>query len=250
MKITKHILYWLGIICLLSLLFGQESNNYQQAFFFASLLMPVALGTTYFFIYYLIPEFLLKKRFFLFALYFVYTLILSLYLEMLSAVGAFVLYANYQYENMNSLSTDVVTLGITIFFIVFASAFGQLLLHYFQQEETLDQLTHEKIKNEREVIQVRSERKNIPIKISEITYIESLSDYVKIHTINSSIITKEKISYYDMNLPSYFIRIHRSYLVNSNSIESFTKEYLSINKQQLPISRTYKSSVINSLMRD
>lgn len=212
--------------------------------------MPVALGTTYFFIYYLIPQYLLKKRFFLFGLYFVYTLILSLYLELLSAVGAFVLYANYQYENMNPVSTDVVTLGITIFFIVFATAFGQLLLRYFQQEEELDQLAIEKSRNEQEVIQVRSDRKNIPIKISEITFIESLSDYVKVHTIKSSFITKEKISQFHKGLPSQFIRIHRSYLVNSYLIESFTKECITINKQQLPISRTYKNSVMKSLLGD
>jgi two-component system response regulator LytT len=249
-KITIHTLYWLGVITLLTLFFGQESKDFQQAFYFATMLMPIAMGTSYFFIYYLIPNYLLKRRFWRFGLYLFYTLVFSLYLEMLSALFAFIVIANYQFENLNPLTTDVVTMGITISFIVLFTAFGQLLRKYFIQEDQITELEAHKKKNQLELIQVRAERKLISIRLNELCFIESLSDYVKIHTTETTIITKEKISKLERDLPDSFLRIHRSYLVNSLMIESFTKESVSICDQELPISRTYKPEVIKILMKD
>lgn len=250
MRIAKHTIYWLGVIGLLTLFFGQASKDFAQAFYFATLLMPIAMGTTYFFIYYLIPEYLLKRRFFLFGLYFFYTLIFSLYLEMLSAVIAFIVHANYQFQNMNPLTVDTVTMGITIFFIVFVTAFGQLIKKYFIKEDELSELNQAQEKNQLEMIQIRSDRKLIPIRLDELCYIESLSDYVKIHTTSETIISKEKISKLESELPEYFLRIHRSYLINSQLIKSFTRESIQICQQQIPISRTYKAKVIEILMKD
>lgn len=97
---------------------------------------------------------------------------------------------------------------------------------------------------------VRSDRKMIKINFEDISYIESLSDYIKIHLYNKTIITRETISNIESKIPSQnFIRTHRSYIVSIKAIESFTNEYIEINKKAIPISRSYKESVLKTLQQ-
>lgn len=96
---------------------------------------------------------------------------------------------------------------------------------------------------------VRSERRMLKIDFKSIVYIESYSDYIKIHiTDKSTIVTRETISAIEAKLPKgLFIRIHRSYIITLNKIESFTNEQIIISNQSLPISRSYKQEVLNLL---
>jgi DNA-binding LytR/AlgR family response regulator len=95
---------------------------------------------------------------------------------------------------------------------------------------------------------VRSERKMIKIDYSSIYYIESYSDYLKIHLKDQTIVTRETISAIEAKLPNHlFLRIHRSYIISIPVIQSFTNEHITINKQALPISRSYKKDVLKQL---
>ena len=94
---------------------------------------------------------------------------------------------------------------------------------------------------------VRSERKMVRVDFEDIFYVESLSDYVKIITADNTIITRETITNLEEKLNKNFIRIHRSYVVPLNKITSYTNEFIEINKKALPISRSYKESVLQKL---
>jgi len=94
---------------------------------------------------------------------------------------------------------------------------------------------------------VRSERKMVKVDFDEILYVESLSDYVKIITAEKTIITRETITNLEEKLNKNFIRIHRSFIVPLNKINSYTNEFIEINKKALPISRSYKESVLQKL---
>ena len=95
---------------------------------------------------------------------------------------------------------------------------------------------------------VRSDRKMVKINFDEILYIESLSDYIKIFTNKKTVITRETISNMEAKLPnSKFLRIHRSFLIAIEKIETYTNEFVEVNKEELPISRTYKESVLQKL---
>lgn len=95
---------------------------------------------------------------------------------------------------------------------------------------------------------IRSDRKMLKLNFDTILYIESLSDYVKIFTTKSLFITRETITNIESKLPqNAFLRIHRSYLVAISKIDSYTKEHIEINNKALPISRSYKSIVLNKL---
>ncbi|MEM9680282.1 MAG: LytTR family DNA-binding domain-containing protein, partial [Bacteroidota bacterium] len=95
---------------------------------------------------------------------------------------------------------------------------------------------------------VRSDRRMLKVDFKSIIYVESFSDYIKIHMETSTIVTRETISAMEAKLPkSKFIRIHRSYIVALNQIVSFTNELISIQNKDLPISRSYKKDVIERL---
>ncbi|MFV0269752.1 MAG: LytR/AlgR family response regulator transcription factor [Draconibacterium sp.] len=95
---------------------------------------------------------------------------------------------------------------------------------------------------------VRSERKMVRIKFSDIRFIESIADYIKIHLQDRNVVTRETISNIESKLPQNdFLRIHRSYIVGIKSIESFTSEYIEMGKRQLPISRSYREQVLRKL---
>lgn len=94
---------------------------------------------------------------------------------------------------------------------------------------------------------VRSERKMVKVDFEDILYVESLSDYVKIITAEKTIITRETITNLEEKLNKNFIRIHRSFIVPINKINSYTNEFIEINKKALPISRSYKESVLQKL---
>lgn len=95
---------------------------------------------------------------------------------------------------------------------------------------------------------VRSDRKMIKVNFSDINYIESIGDYIKIHFDNKTIVTRETITSIEAKLSGNdFLRIHRSFIVALAKISSFTNEFVEVNNKALTISRSYKKEVLNKL---
>lgn len=93
-------------------------------------------------------------------------------------------------------------------------------------------------------INLRADWKNLKVLLDDILYIESLKDYIKVVTVTKNIVTKQSISSIEEALPkNNFIRIHRSFIVAINKIESFTNDTIEIAKHELPISRIYRHEV-------
>ena len=97
-------------------------------------------------------------------------------------------------------------------------------------------------------IYFRADRKMIKVLLSDILYIESMKDYVKVITRDNSIITKQSISSVETMLPEKsFIRTHRSFIVSVNKIKSFTNEIIEIGQAEIPIGKLYRNNVIKHL---
>jgi len=90
-------------------------------------------------------------------------------------------------------------------------------------------------------IYVKSEKKNVKILFKEILFIESLKDYIKIHTLDKTIITQVSISAIEQRLPDNFLRIHRSFIIAKDKITAYTQHDFEIGKHQIPIGRNYKT---------
>ena len=82
----------------------------------------------------------------------------------------------------------------------------------------------------------------------EITHIESLKDYSRIHLSNENLVVKGNIGTTLKLLPAdKFIRIHRSFAVHINKISAYKKGVLSIDKISLPIGAKYWEELLQKI---
>ncbi len=97
-------------------------------------------------------------------------------------------------------------------------------------------------------IYVKENKKVIKLHLNEILYVEGLSEYVKIHTTKKRIVTKTSMTNMQNKLPETgFMRIHKSFIVSMDRIEAFTAHSIEVPGKELPIGRSYKSSVLKAL---
>ena len=101
--------------------------------------------------------------------------------------------------------------------------------------------------SEEQFIYVNTNRKFVKVPFQEIDYVESLKDYVSIQMGTQKVVTKDKISEFENKLPSYFLRVHRSYIINTKKITAFTQHDIEIQAKEIPIGISYKKIVMDFL---
>ncbi len=85
---------------------------------------------------------------------------------------------------------------------------------------------------------VKTDHQIVKVNFAEILFIESLREYVRIHTLTQRIVARLAMQRLEEELPSAkFIRIHRTYLVNIDAVQKIEGNLLHIGKEQLPISK-------------
>jgi len=90
----------------------------------------------------------------------------------------------------------------------------------------------------------RAERKMVKVLFRDILFVEGLKDYIKIVTDTKTIVTKYVLSTLEEMLPATdFLRIHKSYIIAVNKIDSYNADSVNISKHELPIGRLYKFDV-------
>ncbi len=95
-------------------------------------------------------------------------------------------------------------------------------------------------------IYLKVERKTTKINVSEILWIESEGDYVKVKLKEKMIVSKHKISLLEELLPEdQFLRIHRSYIVSVAKIDSYHANFVEVVGTKLPIGRSFKEECSN-----
>jgi len=112
----------------------------------------------------------------------------------------------------------------------------------------IDHVVRTEEKKNESFVYFRADRKMVKVLLSDILYIESMKDYIKVITDKGSIITKQSISSVETMLPEKtFIRTHRSFIVSVTKIKSFTNETIEIGQAEIPIGKLYRNSVIKHL---
>jgi two-component system, LytTR family, response regulator LytT len=214
------------------------------------MLLPIVLGTSYFFNYFLVPKYLLKKKYVKFTLYSLYTAIISLYFEMIVLMFSFVYVSNFNFNNLAPNASDTILLAVILYLLVFVGVFFLMVGQIKENRLVIQQLLIEKNKLKDTFLEIMSNRKLVRIPYSDIVYIESLSDYIRVNTTAEQIISKEKISNLVSLLPNTFLRIHRSFIINKEKIKSFSYDEVMVEDVCLNIGRSYRKVVKNSLKID
>ena len=98
----------------------------------------------------------------------------------------------------------------------------------------------------RDFIFLNMQNKKIKMLFSEILYIESQKEYIKIITIKKEYILKMSTHDIEKILPSnLFKRIHRSFIVSVSKIESYTSDTIEVSGRFIPIGRGYRDNMEN-----
>jgi len=243
-----HIVYWIFVILALTLVFGFSWEDNSAAFFFVSMLLPIVLGTSYFFNYVLVPRYFLTKRYGKFAFYSFCTAVISVYLEMMVLLFSFVYMVKLSYQNLNPNATQILLLAVVQYLLVFVGSFLLMMNQIIENRKVIQQLLDEKEKMKKSFLEIVSNRKMTKIPYEDIVYIESLSDYIKVNTEENQIISKEKISNIASRLPDTFLRIHRSFIVNTERINEVSYDELKVDDVRLNIGRSYRNEVKEILL--
>ncbi len=94
---------------------------------------------------------------------------------------------------------------------------------------------------EKDFVFLQVQKKKVKVLFSEIVYVESQLEYIKVVTINREYISKMSTHEIEAVLPSnQFKRIHRSYIISVNKVEAYTAETVELNGVTIPIGRGYR----------
>ena len=96
---------------------------------------------------------------------------------------------------------------------------------------------------------IRKDRKQVKLSFADMLYIQSLKDYISIHTERETHTIKHSISSFHELLDRRFIRTHRSYVVNSDKITAYTAHDIELNTVEIPIGENYRKQIADRLKR-
>jgi len=99
--------------------------------------------------------------------------------------------------------------------------------------------------NQEDYFFIKCNQKIEKIKISDVLYIEGMSNYIIVHAANKKYITYLTFKGVEEQLPQHlFIRVHKSFLVSVNAIKTIDGNEVMLENASLPISKTYKEEVL------
>jgi len=148
-------------------------------------------------------------------------------------------YRDYAVESYELEIVDYLLKPITF------TRFFKAVEKYFREIESTKQAINKPLSKETpSYIVVKESNKNHKVILKDIVYIESIKDYIKIHLANKEITTKYKIGSIEKELTdTSFLRVHRSFIINTEKISAFSNHELEIGKHTIPIGASYKEKV-------
>lgn len=114
------------------------------------------------------------------------------------------------------------------------------------RKQNLPNQTSENIekKNTNDYLLLKADYKTYRVKYDEIFYIEGLREYVTYYTTQRKIVVLESLKKLEETLPvDTFLRVHKSFIVNTNKVKSLYGNQLEVDGKYIPIGKTYLESV-------
>ena len=224
MKQNLPALWWLVSTLLIALVFGAMGYTYDQAILLALLFLPGLLILRYF-----VPQLTpgRQTKVLLNALYLLAAVVVIEYLALI--FGLRVVFDTLPDTLPGPVFHPLFILLLIAVFIVPE----RLIARYLEQRQPYD-----------DTLSFISERRRITLDPGEIRYIESNDDEVWIHTAaGEAYRTKTRISQWEAQLDRRFLRVHRSWIVNTEHIDEYRPNRIRIGTTEIEISRKYKEEV-------
>jgi sensor histidine kinase YesM len=143
-----HIAYWLLVWFFLNLFFGYGELLNLYSLYYSFIILLITSGVTYWTIYYLIPGYLLKGKYGLFIIYLLFTIIVSLDLELITVMGFLIYVEKFHLLMLDYNTRDIYSLLAGTYFIVFLSVAIKLTEFWFREQSRKQAALKEKIESE------------------------------------------------------------------------------------------------------
>lgn len=112
----------------------------------------------------------------------------------------------------------------------------------------MHQLRKDSLEEEGEHIFIKSNLKKLKIYTSKIKWIEAFGDYVKVVTEQDSHLVLSTMKAFELDLSKEkFIRVHKSFIINTDKVEKFNSKFAEIGVTKIPLSRNKKEELIKAL---
>lgn len=104
-------------------------------------------------------------------------------------------------------------------------------------------LMHNSVDQEKN-IQIKDGHRSILVSPDDILYVKADNIYIEVYTKSKKIVSRQTLSAFMEKLPAaQFIRVHRSYLINRNNVDSISRNKLEVGGATIPISRSFKGDL-------
>jgi two-component system LytT family response regulator len=161
-------------------------------------------------------------------------------------------YAEYAIEGYKLSAIDYLLKPFGLQDITRASEKAQSLYELLQLQQQLSgENAHEEQSaesSEEGVLSVHADRKTHLVKMTNIVYVESAGEYVRLHLVDGTkLVTLFRLKNMESELQSsQFMRVHRSYIINLHHISGYTKGRVFLsNEDYVPIGENYKEQFLN-----
>ncbi len=236
-RIATHITFWALYYLFFSFIWA-SNKDYLASFFLEFVLLPIRIMAVYFTIYYLLPNFLLQKKYYRFFMGYAIMMTIA---AILQRIFIHLFYENLLFDgseeglfSVKMLIRASVLINTTVFLVLSLKIF-QLFLMEREKNNNISS----------RYIEIKADRRIHRISLDDILFVEgkgnyttyNLSDHKKITAYGSIKKTMEI-------LPSNFVRVHKSFVVNKNKIKSFDANTIQIEEALIPRGKSVKDEIL------
>jgi two-component system, LytTR family, response regulator len=147
-----------------------------------------------------------------------------------------------------TLDKNLIARNIGREFAVFEPNFEPIReLHYpARDQENTGQF--KTIYDQNDFLLVKNEYKMVKVQVKDILFIEGKGNYISLHTSKFKLLTLQTMKKLEaFLLPYQFVRVHKSYIVSLQHLDSLDKHTIYINNIEIPISDSYRENLRNFL---
>ena len=228
-RILTHVVFWILYYVFFSFLWAKGDALFQS-FQLELVLMPIRIAASYVSMYYLVTTFLGKEKIMAFAMGYLLLISIAGFLQrfLIFYFHEYFFVSNEPLWSLSSIVRSIVLVNSTAMLLT-SSKIYKLWIEAKKTAETTQE----------QPLEIRSEKRYHRILPSSILYVEGLGNYLTIYQKEKSLISYMTLKEAEQMLPDYFQRVHKSFIVNGNHVESFTNENLQIGTRIIPIGKSY-----------
>ena len=248
-RLLRHLGYWCAYVLFFTLIWGTYDGSYFKNLVIQIFGLPSRIILVYITIYYLFPKLYKNRNYFQFILSYI-AVLLFVSITIQRPTMLYFVQPNYLPDWMNSSFFKITELFNTALDVNMA-AIIPVIYRIITGDKTINKKVVEYEKNNKlhqsfksAFIHLKVEKTIIKVVLNDIVYIESLKNYIKINMTNETIVAYKSLSALEQELPaSKFLRIHRSFIIGIDYLDSFSPSKVVVNKKELPVGRKYKEDV-------